>query len=249
LKKSAKEMGLEKTVIFLGPRADVPDVLASFDVSVQCSLNENLGGTIESLLMARPTVATAVGGMIDSVRHGKTGLLGPPDDKQELAAAILNLLGNRQEARRLGQNGRRLMLREFTLAKTVDDIDRLYQISARKMLSQREPNPVSLGVRYYRTYRSLLNFCVLSVVLPIVFRRLGRIADVLITALAIMAALPVWGIMMLAIRLDSRAAILSFLRRTERFAQPLASILVHARAGRLDLTGLKRNLDGLLEQG
>src|ERR1019366_4786179 len=50
-------------VIFAGHVDDVVSLLAAADVAVQCSLTENLGGTIEALLMECPVVATRVGGM------------------------------------------------------------------------------------------------------------------------------------------------------------------------------------------
>jgi glycosyltransferase involved in cell wall biosynthesis len=115
------------SLIFTGYRADVPDVLAALDVSVQCSLNENLGGTIESLLMETPTIATRVGGMPEAVRHEKTGLLVPPADARALADAILRMLEDPEQARGWARAGRRLMLERFTLERTVADIDDLYR--------------------------------------------------------------------------------------------------------------------------
>jgi len=164
LKETVKNMGLSETIIFTGHRDDIPDTLASFNVSVQCSLSENLGGTIESLLMARPTVATEVGGMIDSVRHEQTGLLVPPGDPESLAEAILKLLNNPDKARQLGQNGRQLMLREFTLDKTTDDIDDLYQSSTAKIF--RQSKSAQLNLHYYSVYRTLIRFCLLIILLP-----------------------------------------------------------------------------------
>ncbi len=118
---------LRDRVIFTGYHADVPSLLAASDVSVQCSLTENLGGTIESLLMERPVVATRVGGMPESVRDGETGLLVPPSDPEALAAAILHLLDHRDEALAFGRAGRRLMLERFTSDRTIDDIDAVYR--------------------------------------------------------------------------------------------------------------------------
>jgi glycosyltransferase involved in cell wall biosynthesis len=247
LRTSAREMGVDKSVIFAGARTDVPDALASFDVSVQCSLNENLGGTIESLLMARPTIATAVGGMPDSVRDWQTGLLVPPDDKDELAKAILTLLNNRRRARLLGQNGRRLMLREFTLTRTVDDIDRLYQSSAREEIPQDGSGPTELNMHYYRSYRILCNFCVLAVVLPIVFLPIfiRQLIGPFQTAAATLVALLVWTFVRFARRNDPEAKIFSLLRRTQPLIPPLQKILVHAHIGRLDFSGLTGNLDAM----
>jgi glycosyltransferase involved in cell wall biosynthesis len=122
-----RSLPIADALIFTGHRSDVPDVLAALDVSVQCSLNENLGGTIESLLMERPTVATRVGGMPEAVRHEETGLLVPPRDARALADAILRMLREPEAARVWAQAGRRLMLECFTLERTVADIDELYR--------------------------------------------------------------------------------------------------------------------------
>jgi glycosyltransferase involved in cell wall biosynthesis len=54
-----------------------------------------------------PLVASAVGGIPDQVRHGKEGLLVPPDDASALGDALLELLQDPDLARRLGEAGRR----------------------------------------------------------------------------------------------------------------------------------------------
>jgi lipopolysaccharide/colanic/teichoic acid biosynthesis glycosyltransferase/glycosyltransferase involved in cell wall biosynthesis len=159
MKELAKQMGLDSAVIFTGRRQDIPDVLASSDVTVQCSRSENLGGTIEALLMARPIVATAVGGMVDSVHHEETGLLVPMDDAPRLADAILRLIDDPTWAHQLGQKGRRLMLRDFTLTRTVDDIDQLYQDGARRIFKGKRitlPN-----ISRYRIYLSVIHMAFL----------------------------------------------------------------------------------------
>jgi glycosyltransferase involved in cell wall biosynthesis len=125
-------------VIFTGLHGDVPSLLAASDVAVQCSLIENLGGTIEALLMERPVVATRVGGMPESVRHNETGLLVPPADPEALAAAIMKLLRDRELGASLARAGRALMLERYTFARMVQEVDRLYGrlIPQRSELSQ-----------------------------------------------------------------------------------------------------------------
>lgn len=120
-------LGLERSVVFTGFRNDVPQVLRALDVAVQPSLSENLGGTIESLLVECPTVATRVGGMTDSVIDGQTGVLVHPADPPSLAAGILKMLRNPELARTCGAAGRQRMLERFTLRRTVDDFAALYE--------------------------------------------------------------------------------------------------------------------------
>ena len=129
MKLLVAELALERDVIFTGFRSDVPSMLRALDVSVQPSLSENLGGTIESLLMQCPTVATQVGGMTDSVLNEKTGLLAKPSDPASLAGAIIRLLRDPAAARKYGVAGRELMLAKFTLAQTVADLSELYERS------------------------------------------------------------------------------------------------------------------------
>ena len=80
MKALAARLGIEHAVIFTGDRTDIPDVLAAFDVSVQASLADNLGGTLESLLMARPLVVSDIPGFADAVLADETGVVVPADD-------------------------------------------------------------------------------------------------------------------------------------------------------------------------
>jgi glycosyltransferase involved in cell wall biosynthesis len=138
------DLGLTDSVKFAGFRDDIPQVLRALDVAVQASLSENLGGSIEGLLMATPMVATRVGGLVDSVIDDVTGVLAEPDNPQSLADAILRLLRDPVHARELALAGRALMLDKFTLRKTVEDEHALYQ----ELLAR---SPAG-----YRIHRSLL---------------------------------------------------------------------------------------------
>jgi glycosyltransferase involved in cell wall biosynthesis len=139
-------LGLENEIIFTGHRKNVNRVLRDVNVTVQAPLIENLGGTIEALLMQRPLVATRVGGIPDSVRDGETGILVAPGDAEDLARGILQMLRDPQEAERLARNGRRLMLERFTLTRTVSDLNELYQ----DLLAKRKRRGYSLMVSAYR---------------------------------------------------------------------------------------------------
>jgi glycosyltransferase involved in cell wall biosynthesis len=125
LRDLATNLGIDHAVLFVGETNQVPAMLAAFDVSVHCSLSDNLAGTVESLLMERPMVVSDIPGFADTIIHEETGLLVPMDDPPALAAAIVRLLRDRDFARRLGQNGRARMLNHFTLAHTVRNVESL----------------------------------------------------------------------------------------------------------------------------
>ncbi len=125
LKDLAHSLGVAGSIIFPGERSDIPDLLAAFDITVQCSLSDNLAGTVEALLMARPLVVSDIGGFADTVLHEETGLVVPVDDPPALAEALARLLRDRELGQRLGENGRRLMLERFTLARAVADTEKL----------------------------------------------------------------------------------------------------------------------------
>ena len=122
-----RELGLEGSVLFPGYRADANRILREADVAVQSSLHDNPAGTIESLLMECPTVVTRVGGLVDTVRDGETGLQANPSDPPDLARCIIRMLRDREHARSLGRAGRLLMLERFTLSRTVKDLHDLYR--------------------------------------------------------------------------------------------------------------------------
>jgi glycosyltransferase involved in cell wall biosynthesis len=127
MKKLVRELGLEQSIIFTGFRTDIAGLLRALDIAVQPSLSENLGGTIESLLMECPTIATRVGGLTDSVVDGQTGILVNPSDPESLADGILRMLRASAVARQYGVAGRQRMLERFTLRRTVDDLAALYE--------------------------------------------------------------------------------------------------------------------------
>jgi len=133
----ARQLGIEDSVIFAGRRADLVDVIATLDISVQCSLSENYGGTIESLLMGRPMVATDVGGMPEVVMDGKTGLSVPPRDPEALAAAIIRLVDDPELARRLAEAGRAHVLENHTIQRTIDGVIEAYhEVAAERGLAR-----------------------------------------------------------------------------------------------------------------
>ncbi len=93
-------------VVPIGPRSDVPAVLAACDVFVLPSLWEGLPLTVlEAMRAGAAVVASDVDGTGEVVRHGETGLLVPPGDVDALAAALRELLADAALRTRLAAAG------------------------------------------------------------------------------------------------------------------------------------------------
>jgi glycogen(starch) synthase len=104
LERQAAALGLEGAVDFLGwvDPARVPSLLNTATVVVIPSRREGLPlVAVQAALMARPIVATRVGGLPEVVIDGETGLLVDPEDAPGLAAAIASLLERPALAERL----------------------------------------------------------------------------------------------------------------------------------------------------
>jgi glycosyltransferase involved in cell wall biosynthesis len=114
-------------VRLLGRRSDVPDVLASLDVFAFPSLYEGLClAVIEAQAAGVPVVATAVGGIKETVVDGETGLLVPPRDPEALAAAIRWVLEHPTEAGRFADEARRRAVERYSLQRMIDQTLALY---------------------------------------------------------------------------------------------------------------------------
>ncbi len=114
-------------LVSLGFRDDLPDLMRAADVCVNSSLTEGLPLAVaEALALARPVVATDVGGTREIVRNGETGLLVPSAQPAELARAIVQLLRQRDYALALGRAGRNLVRGLFTVQGMVDKTTALY---------------------------------------------------------------------------------------------------------------------------
>lgn len=114
--------------VFLGMRGDVPMLLPDFDVAVQPSHSEGVAGSaVEAQLLGVPVVATAVGGLPDLVVPGENGWLVPPRDPARLAAAILDALGNPDEARAMGMRGRERARQLFDGKRKSAEVVDIYQ--------------------------------------------------------------------------------------------------------------------------
>jgi glycosyltransferase involved in cell wall biosynthesis len=99
--------GLDRYVMFLGQRDDVPELMAAADVFALPSRFEGLPlAVLEAMAAGLPVVATRVCGTTEAVRHRLTGLLVDPSQPTALATALVEVLTKPEWAEQLGERGR-----------------------------------------------------------------------------------------------------------------------------------------------
>jgi glycosyltransferase involved in cell wall biosynthesis len=134
LRRQAAALGVASQCVFLGARRDVADLMALLDVVVLPSRSEGLPfALLEAMVLAKPVVATRVGGNPEVVEDGRTGLLVPPEDPAALAQAVLFLLDRPAEAVAMGRRGRERVVLDFSPARSAGALQELYWSAASRV--------------------------------------------------------------------------------------------------------------------
>jgi trehalose synthase len=98
------------------------------DVVVQKSLAEGFGLTVaEAMWKARPVVASAVGGVQDQIVDGESGVLVSPDDLDQFADAVCQLLRDPARAEWMGHNARERVRGAFLGARHLEQYVDLFE--------------------------------------------------------------------------------------------------------------------------
>ena len=128
LEQLVAHLGMGANVHFVDTQTEVERVYTALDLLVVTSRYEGCCNVIlEAMATGKPIVATAVGGNPELVIPGQTGLLVPPRQPKRIAEAILTLLHDPEQARRLGRGGRHHVETQFALDRMVDQTEAVYR--------------------------------------------------------------------------------------------------------------------------
>lgn len=129
LRGIAERAGVADRVVLRGqiPQSELPAVLRSSDVVVCAPWYEPFGIVpLEAMACGVPVVATSVGGLIDSVVSGSTGVHVPPRDPEAIAEAVTELLLRPDLRAAYGLAGRRRMVSRYSWDRIAADTERAY---------------------------------------------------------------------------------------------------------------------------
>lgn len=128
LRQYCHGLGIKQSVLFLGWRKDIPELLSVFHVFVLPSIWEAFGITaVEAMAMEKPVVASRCGGVEEIIEDGVTGVLVPPADPDALARAVMSLLQNPEKATTLAMAGRDFVRVNFDAALMARETQKVYE--------------------------------------------------------------------------------------------------------------------------
>jgi sugar transferase (PEP-CTERM/EpsH1 system associated) len=132
--------GLAELVWLAGERADVAQIMRSFDVFCLPSLSEGISNTIlEAMACGLPVIASNVGGNSELVDAGRTGHLFASGNVEELSELLLAHYRDPAMSQRQGSAGRVCVEGRFSLDAMVRAYEQLYltQLEVRGVVSAR----------------------------------------------------------------------------------------------------------------
>lgn len=128
IERRCAAMGIQDRVRLLGMRDDLDQLVPAFDIFALTSFTEGISLTLLQAMVHRiPPVVTAVGGNVEVVEEGRSGLVIPSDDAAALASALRRLLESEGLRRRLGRGAEQRVRRHFSFEAMLDRYIELYE--------------------------------------------------------------------------------------------------------------------------
>jgi len=127
IKNKISNFGIEDSVICLGQRNDIVQLLSASDIYVSSSHREGLPlAVLEAMMAGLPIIGTAVGD-VPRIVPADVGLIVPPHEPARLAEALGQLINSPEKMRAMGYAARSHALKEYSLNIWVERLAALYK--------------------------------------------------------------------------------------------------------------------------
>jgi lipopolysaccharide/colanic/teichoic acid biosynthesis glycosyltransferase/glycosyltransferase involved in cell wall biosynthesis len=190
------------SIVFTGFIEDITAPMSVMDVFVLPSHREGMPRSIiEAMASGKPVIATNIRGCREEVVHGSTGLIVPLNNPSALAEAIINVLINPDMGRRMGAAGRLRADKFFNERSVLDKQVEIYTVTVKKgrlprasLQTQLENKRIQLAIK--------------------------RIMDVSLSLVSLILLLPLFMIIGLLIKIDSKGPVFFRQERAGRRGKP-----------------------------
>lgn len=123
----AKELGIEKNVVFLGYRKDIAKIMQISDIFFHASFREGLTlSVMEAMSFGLPCVVSNVRGNRDLIVDTKGGYVVEPTDSQKFAVKIEYLLNNTEDYRLMGEFNKEES-KKYTIENVIKQLAEIYK--------------------------------------------------------------------------------------------------------------------------
>jgi len=127
LKSLIKKLKMEKHVILLGRRSDVPQILKSSNIFALPSRREAFGlVNLEAMITPLPVIATKVGGIPEIIEDGKTGILIEAENSEAFTQALTKLISKPDLRKKYAQAGYIRAKETFSAEKMAEQYEKIY---------------------------------------------------------------------------------------------------------------------------
>ncbi len=134
LEELAHKLDISENIFFLGWQPNFPAVFKACDIGILPSYTEGFPRVIlEAMLLKKPIIATPVGGVEDSIKHEKTGLIVPVGDAIALSEEIQILLQNPVLKEQIIQNAWEMVHLNYSPQKHLENIERIIMESVKSI--------------------------------------------------------------------------------------------------------------------
>lgn len=131
LRQQCHDLGINENVFFLGWRDDMPQLIAACDICLLPSHTEGLPRSVlEAMLLHRPVIATAVGGIPDAITDGVTGYLIAIEDDAAMARRIEQLTDDSEHRARIVDAAHDHLRRAFDSDEHTRKVERVFRLIA-----------------------------------------------------------------------------------------------------------------------
>lgn len=130
LVKMATRIGISNKVIFVGrrPHDEIPHWLSMADALVLSSYSEGLPNVIlEAMACQRAVISTRVGGILETIIDGQTGILVEPKDSLSLMKAMEKVAFDKTLRLKMGNLGRKIVIEKFTWNENTKKLTDIYK--------------------------------------------------------------------------------------------------------------------------
>lgn len=128
LRKLAASLQLSRRLTFVDGGVAMAGYLEAIDIYCLPSLQQGLGVVmLEAMALGRPVIASGVGGVMSVIEDNVHGLIVPPSDSRSLADRIIELLLDRDKARRIAAAGQQMVRDRFNENRMLDEVIQVYR--------------------------------------------------------------------------------------------------------------------------